>query len=261
MLVLIVGEYKSGKTISAATFPKPMLFLDFDDGFQSVKTTRTKAGDLLIQEQDKIEVVSFYKKNVYPLQFITDVGSKNPPLHTLNSPALMQTFNEIIQGLAKDGCYKEKGPYLTLVIDSLTNFFLLWKEVTLRMNNISTLRIPDYGTFESVLFGQFIPSLKTILATAKLEHIILTDHIDSDKNEITGEISRFPVGPSRPLGQKLGLFFDEIWLQEFQAGNYQWRTKRQGLLNVGTRNNLPEVINPASWQELQKVLINQKKGG
>ena len=258
MLVLLCGNYKSGKTVSAATFPKPMLYLDWDNGFSSVENTRDKTGKLFVPDYKNITVIPFYRSQVYDLQFTTDIGAKSAPAHTLEAPVFLKQYNTIMQQLSKDGVY-EGVQYKTLVIDSLTTMFRVWKEMILRMNNISTLRIPDYGTLETILLGQFIPSLKSLAMSGKVENIILIDHIDMDKDELSGMIMEFPIGPSRNMGKILGLQFDEIWRQSVEGSDYVWRTKRSGLFQAGSRLDLPEIIKPATYQQLEQILKERVK--
>lgn len=252
MLILLCGGYKTGKSVSAATFPKPLLFEDWDCGFSSVQNTRDKAGKLVV-DQSGITVVPFYRQQVYDLMFQTDIGSKTAPMHTMEAPVLIKQHNDIIKNLSKDGSYNGI-IYKTLVIDSLTTMFRVWKEMILRMNNISTLRIPDYGTLETILLGQFIPSMKSLLVTGKIEHIVLIDHIDMDKDEVSGMLMEFPIGPSRNMGKVMGLQFDEIWQQKQEGSDYVWRTKKSGLFQAGSRLDLPEVIKPAMFQTLEDIL-------
>ena len=96
--------------------------------------------------------------------------------------------------------------------------------------------------------------LKTLSETGAVENIVLIDHIDSDKDEITGAISEFPVGPSKNMGKNLGRNFDEIYLQKQEGSDYVWRTRRNGLFQAGSRLNLPELIKPATYEELSKYL-------
>lgn len=280
MLLLLCGNYKTGKTVSASTFPKPMLWEDWDCGFSSVENTLGKDEKLLIADCKDITVIPFYRQKVYDLQFTTDIGTKSAPAHTLEAPVFIKRHNDIINQLSKDGCYNptdlsflseeqqervknldptKREPYRTLVIDSLTTMFRVWKEMILRMNNISTLRIPDYGTLETILLGQFIPSLKSLAMSGKVENIILIDHIDMDKDELSGMIMEFPIGPSRNMGKVFGLQFDEIWKQSIEGSDYVWRTKRSGLFQAGSRLDLPEVIKPATYQQLEQVLKGRVK--
>jgi len=258
MLILLCGNYKTGKTISAATFPKPMLFEDWDGGFTSIENARDKTGRLLIEDVEQIKRINFYRQDVYDLNFLTDMGTKMAPIHTMEAPTLIKRHNDIIRSLSKDGTW-EGVNYKTLVIDSLTNMYRTWKESLMRMNNVSSLRIPDYGTLENVLLSQFIPSLKSLLGNKKLEYIILVDHIETEKDEITGRLLEYPVGPSRNMGRNLGIQFDEVYLQQQEGGEYVWRTKRAGLFQAGSRLDLPEVIKPATFQALEAILNGRVK--
>lgn len=261
MLILICGDYKTGKSVSASTFPKPMLYEDWDNGFRSIRSVN------LNKDISQVDVISFYKKDVYDLSFRTEIGEKVAPAHTKEAPILVQKHNEIVRSLKQDGCYNGRGPYKTLVIDSLTSMFQVWKEACLKINGVSTLRIPDYGTLETNLIGVFIPTLYSLLGMewdgwqyvkvetkCTLEYVVVIDHIDSEKDEITGAVSEFPIGPSKAQGRVLGRHFDEIYRQIVMGGQYTWQTRKTGLLNAGSRMNLPEKITPATFQELSKYL-------
>jgi len=254
MLILLCGNYKSGKTVSAATFPKPMLFLDYDEGFLSVQTTKTKTGNLIVPDWKDIEVVPFYKKDVYDLFLLTDTGKKTSPPHVKEAGNLVALHNSIFRSLQKDGCYNNKGPFKTLVIDSLTEMFRIWKEGVLLMNNQGSLAPGDYGTLEELLFGQFIPSLKTLIATNKIEHVILIDHIMYEKDEFTGMLQELPVAPSRNMARVFGRAFNDVWLQKQEGPDYVWRIVPAGLFQSGSRSGLPDFIKPATFQTLEQIL-------
>ena len=258
MLILLSGDYKTGKTVSACTFPKPLLIEDWDGGFTSVQHARDAKGQLVVPDAADITCVSFHTEKVNPLDFTTIMNGQFVPPYTQDAPRLMAQHNSIIAQLAKDGTYEGK-KYNTLVIDSATNLFRVWDEMVLNMNKITHLRVQDYGTLESVLFSQFIPSLKAVLATGKLQHIVLTDHIMMEKDEITGMVLEHPVGPSKAMGRLLGLHFDEIWQQRIEGTEYVWRTRRQGLFQAGSRLGLPDPVRPGTYTQLQLELA--KRGG
>jgi len=249
MLILLCGEYKTGKTVSACTFPKPMVFFDFDDGFKSVINVKDKQGNLVVPDYDKIDVVKFFRPTAAALDFTTDMGKGAgiAPKHTKDSLELLNTYNATVNGL-----FTSDNPPKTLVIDSLTSMFRLWKYALLAKNNIPSLRIPDYGTLEGVLFGQFIPTLKAL--SQRIPYIILIDHLLMDKDEISGRVMEFPIGPSRQQGKDLGKEFDEIWLQKEEGSDRVWRTRRHIFFQAGSRLNLPDPIKPATYATLQRYL-------
>ena len=254
MLILLVGEYKTGKTVSACTFPKPLLYLDFDDGLSSTFNARDKTGKLIVSDTDKITKVPFFKNEANDLTFKTaqDKGGMigGAPQHTKSSIDVMKQYNQVIRDL-EAGTY---GNVQTLVIDSLTAMFRLWKEALMATNGVPALRIADYMTLEQVLFNQFIPTLKTL--QKKIPYIILIDHVMMDKDEISGRIIEFPVGPSANMGKALGKEFDEIWYQQVEGGGdgYIWRTRKFGFFQAGSRLALPDPIKPATFQELSKYI-------
>lgn len=263
ILTLLLGEYKTGKTVSAATFPKPMLFLDFDKGFTSVQTALNKDGSKVVKDPQGITVMEFFKEGFWDLDFKTPLekgGGGQPPKHVEGASDIIQRLNQTLRSLYTTGEVEikgeKKGPFQTLVVDNLTTMFRIWKEMILHMNRVPNLRIQDYGTLEHLLLGQFIPSLKQI--NKKIPYIILIDHVMMDKDEISGRISEFPVGPSINMGKGLGKEFDEIWIQRIEGGEYIWRTKRDGLLQAGSRLSLPEVIKPATFQTLDGILKGRK---
>lgn len=265
MLILLAGDPGTGKSVSAATAPKPILWEDWDDGFSSVRNTRAKGTTTLVNPdwEKEIDVVSYYRSKVHDLSFKTTMGGKGAPGFTEDSPTLINRHNDLIRELDKTGMYtyKERGPrkYKTLVVDSLTQFFHVWRENTMRMNNQSTLQVQDYMTLQTVMLSMFIPSLKRLDKSGVLEYIILIDHIDHDKDEITGAISEFPIGPSRAQGRLLGGQFDELWLQQEQSGVYQWRTRPFGLFKAKSRLDLPDPVTPATFTQLATVLA--QRGG
>ena len=253
MLILLAGDYKTGKTVSAGTFPKPALMLDYDNGFSSIKNAKGKDGKLIVPDHDKIDVVNFIRETFSDLDFKTpskDSG-KVAPKHTAESAEFITKHNLVMKALNTDGCYNGKGPYQTLIIDSLTSMFRVWKETILHMNRVPALRIQDYGTLENLLYGQFIPALKAI--NKKIPYIILVDHIMMDKDEISGRIMEFPVGPSQNMGKGMGKEIDEIWKMEIKGDGRVWRTRKSGLFQAGSRLHLPDPIEPATYTRLKEV--------
>jgi len=245
---MLVGESFTGKSVSAGTFPKPMLYLDYDGGFESVKNAKGKDGKLVVLDWEKIDVVEMKKQTVQELSFVTDMGrggSGVPPKHVHESPEIIKKFNDIMHSLEKN----EKG-YKTLVIDSLSSVFRNWKETLMKINNIPALRIVDYGTLEGVLLGQFLPTLKAL----SLSFIVLIDHVELEKDEMTGQLLEYAVGPSRNMGRNLPKDIDEFYRQKVEGGDYVWKTKKTGFFQAGSRLSMPETIKPATFQELSKYL-------
>lgn len=238
--------------------------MDWDDGFLSVKNTRDrKTNQLIVPDWEaQIDIVEFYRSRTSRLVLKTDMKGKAPEF-CMDSPKLINTFNDVVQELDATKKYRYKGgeakSYRTLVIDSGTQLFHVWRESLLYMNNQSVLQIQDYNTLQTVLLSQFLPSLKRLDTIGAVEYIVFIDHIDHEKDNVTGAILEFPVGPSRAQGRLLAGQVDEVWLQQESAGEYIWRTRSTGLFKAKSRLDLPDPVRPATFTRLAEIV--KERGG
>lgn len=266
-VISIVGKPKLGKTVSACTFPKPLLLLDFDRGFESVKNTHNKDGSLVVPDWQDIVVVEFYKKQQSPLSFKSYASTSDKakssapaPEYTKGALDVISRYNAVMTELFDKGTAEGKGleTYKTLVIDPLTTMFRIWKDAILNVNSIAELRRGDYMTLEGLLGNQFIPNLKAL--SDKIEWIILLDHEDFDATDDGNIMNEFPVGPSKNMGKNLSEFLDEVWRMEVSSdGLYKWRTKPHGLFRgAGSRLDLLDPVSPATYQKLQELLKSRE---
>ncbi len=273
MLIVEIGKPKTGKTVSACTFPKKMLFLDWDGGFKSVQHTRDKAGQLVVPDWKDINIISFLREGRAPLEFKTatkaDFENNVTPEYAKKAIPLVKRYNDVLDELHADQCVPASyikgcspddstriGPFDSLVLDSCTAIFRVWKEMIITVNKIPHLRIADYGTLEGILFSQFIPDLITL--SEKIPWIILIVHEDIEKDELTGKTLEFPIGTSRAQGKLLSSAFDETWRQVNDGNDYVWRTKNHGRFeSAGSRLDLPDRIK-ANYQTLKAELDKKK---
>ena len=252
-LILITGDPGSGKTVSACTFPKPALMLDFDDGFKSAKNAKDASGNLIVGDHAEVHVEKFVVEEVYPLNFVTEQSGKKAPDYTKESVRYMDSWNKWAVELAKDGCITgsdgtKKGPFKTLIIDPISAMFLVWEDLIMNINKVSSIRKQDYKTLTGLLYKQFIPTLRKIQQT--VPWIVLTNHIVmiEDENAVTLE---FPVGPSKAMGRSIARAFDEVWKQEREGNKYIWRTLPHGKFKVArSRTDLKDRI-PATFESLK----------
>lgn len=265
MFLLIVGLPFTGKTTSACTFPGKKLMFSFDGGEASIYNARDKAGNLIVKDPENITILKFHRERHEQLRFVTakDVDFKSGvyPPHTKQSLEILEKYNKYMDELYKDKCITlddgaKVGPFSTIILDSLTTFFSLWKDAILFSNKIPQLRIGDYGTLDGILFRQFIPDAKGL----GMEWFICIDHETVDKDEITGMITESPIGPSVSMGKLLSKEFDEVWRQRVENGEYLWRTRNHGLFTgCGSRLSLPDPVKPALYEEIKKILEGRKK--
>jgi len=247
MFIVIVGDPGTGKTVSAATFPKPMMFMDWDDGAVSLKYARNKEGQLIIppEELKQISIIDFKRTHFSPVQAQTILKGKFSLPHTVDAPKMMDTFNNSLNSI-------REGNYKTLVIDSLTTMFRVWKEAVCYHMNQPLLQIQDYNTLDVMLYGQFIPALRAL----PVDYVILIDHIAMEVDKVTGLLVEFPVGPSRNTGRQLPKEFDEVWRQMVIGDEkYVWKTKRGNeLLQTKTRHHIPDGVE-ANFNSIKDFLI------
>jgi hypothetical protein len=156
----------------------------------------------------------------------------------------------------------EAGPFKTIVIDPLTNMFRQWKCAILDINKVGDLRRGDYLALDAILANQFIPNLKSLADI--IPYVILTDHEDTDSTDEGVVTAEFPVGPSKNLGKKLSEFMDNVWRMGTDVVNgkkaYVWRTNEHGLfMGAGSRWHLPDIIRPATFAELKRILDERRK--
>jgi hypothetical protein len=247
-LIIIVGKPKVWKTVSTTTFPKPMKWYDFDDGIKTFEYTKTLDGKgLLVPDFKDIEIIKCYKEGRQKMIFETDMHGKKP------APPDAKLAYDVLMRFEKDLDTIVEGKYKTVVIDSLTAMFRIWKSVILQVNGRNVTNLADYGTLETNFYERFLPSIKSL----PVDFIILIDHVELDKDELSGRLVEFPIGTSRPMGMKMSQAFDEVWLQTIDGGKAYWNTINKGFFEgAGSRTNLPQRIE-ANYEALKPYLPTQ----
>lgn len=266
MLALIADKPKKGKSVFAGTFPQPMLYLEFDvNGAESINNARDKKGELIVKDASGIHIESFIRSKVYDMDFTTLTQKMAAPVEAEGAIELTTKLNLLLKELDENKGYitvdgVKKGPFKTLVVDSLTSMFDVWLYSILATNNKGNMDIPDWMTIKRRLFGVFLPAMRTL--EQYIPYILHITHINSDTDDITGRTTLQPVGPSKPTGQIMGKDYDAIWQLEQKGGVYSLRTKVDGgglKLECGDRYHLPELITPAHFRELEKHLKKEEK--
>lgn len=247
MIFMIAGGYKTGKTVSSGTFPKPMLFFDFDyDGYTSIINTKDKAGTQVVKDIDKITFVHLYREpETFELSMKLDMAKPMAPKYAAAGERTFIELHNHMNSLLKDGTVNLgtlekpdiKGPFKTIVFDNLTAMFGVWQNTSLKQNNMSSLRLADYGVFDKQFTDVFLPAVRHIPG---VDHVVLLDHTTIDRDEITGAISEYPIGTSKAMGKNMGRLFSEIYYQKVEGDKYVWRTRKTGFFQAGSRLNVPD---------------------
>ncbi len=173
---LITGEFGSGKTHFANTFPKPF-FIDVDYGLSTTKTSMTAKSAPGIR--------LFPGDPVYQtiMSLLNDARAKRPPLDE----------------------------YETIVLDSLTSLSrLLLYEITGGNMDPKTGQKPGYDEYGSlkVRLSTIVNNLQTLPY-----HVVVTALTEIDKDEATGSYVGL-INTVGSFGKDVGSMFDEVYYVE-----------------------------------------------
>jgi len=230
--LLIFGDSGSGKTCFASTFPGPIHYCDFDLKVSSVAS--------FLKGKDKLNEITYEQ---YPY------AGKEPGVAG-------RRFNDDmgkLKALAKKGEF----PYKTLVIDSLTTMsdrimeHLMKENPAVKRNVTRGAQAPalqDYGLFR-IFMKSFIAELISLPC-----NIVITAHIDIQKDETTGAILRVPMLTGK-LAKELPIYFEEVYMAyvegEGEKRKYKAQTQADRKFNCRSQRGLPPVID-LSYESLVK---------
>lgn len=230
--ILVYGNSGAGKTCFAAGFPYPMLYLDFDGKVDSA--------------------AAFYREDKERLDGI-DV--RDLSLRMSSDP--IEEFSNIISELSKQEASNALA-YKTIVLDSLTTFSSLCLKHIVKSNpgikRTSSRQgvqpgLQDYGILRRE-FERLIPGLLGLKA-----NIVMLGHIDTNKDELTGEIVRGPLLDGS-FAKSLPIYFKEVYRAFVDKDEHLLQTKTD--YKYSCRSQIPALPNPcsASYLELTKQRSN-----
>lgn len=177
---LIIGEFGSGKTHFANTFPKPF-FIDVDYGLATTKdsmTAKSAPGIRLFPGDPVYQTI---------MSLINDAKAKRPPLDE----------------------------YETIVLDGLTSLSrLLLYEITGGNLDPKTGQKPGYDEYGSLKTR--LSSIVTQLQSVPF-HVVVTALTEIDKDEATGSYVGL-INTVGSFGKDVGSMFDEVYYVEKRRG-------------------------------------------
>jgi hypothetical protein len=233
MKVLGYGKPGSGKTVGACSFPYPALLLDFDGKADSAAL--------------------FYKGDTERLNGI-DVRDLSAKIGVDPIQELMKIIDKELIPATKSA---DPFPYKTIILDSVTTFSKLVLEHIVKTNpgmkRVVTKQgvspgLQDYGILKRE-FGRLIPGLLSLPC-----NVVMLAHIDTEKDELTGEILRHPLMDGA-FSKQLPIYFKEVYhLFVDEKGNYMAQTKSDR--KYSCRSQIPGLPNPVpfNYEELAKKL-------
>jgi len=187
MKLLFVGEAGVRKTCTATGFPGPTLLLDFDGKADSAALFHK--GKALLNDINVMELAA---------NLTTD------PMEVLNKfidTSLIPQQNE------------GKLAYKTIILDSITTFSTACLKHIVKTNpGIKRVTckqgvqpgMQDYGILKRE-FQKLIPGLLSLDC-----NIIMTAHINTVKDELTGQLIRGPIMDGS-FSEQLPIYFKEVW--------------------------------------------------
>ena len=219
--LMAYGPSGTGKTCFAASFPGPMLYLDFANKIESA--------------------AAYYAKDP---EFLKKIKFQKFGPGATNGADPVDLFNKLLAGLqqsASDG----KFPFKTVVLDSFTTFSKVLMSKILKDNpgikrvNPATPTMMDYGIFNN----SFQPSLQRLLALPC--NVVCVGHVKTSQDEVTGEMVRQPL-LSGQNADMVPILFDEVYktFTEDKDGKvfYLARTAGPGAVTRTQIPGMPQVI-------------------
>jgi len=217
--LLLIGDPGDGKTVFSCSFPTPLLLLDFDGKADSAALFYRKD----TQRLDDIDV------RAYSANLVTD------PIAELNKLIDTELIPQQTSG---------KLAYKTIVIDSVTTFsravlnhIILTNPGVKRTSSKQGLQpcLADYGVLKRE-FSKLIPGLLSLDC-----NIIFTAHMDTQKDELTGELIRGPLMDGA-FSNQLSIYFKEVW--RIYTDKNQRLAQTQSDYKYKCRSQIPGLPNP-----------------
>lgn len=220
--ILLIGDSGAGKTTATASFPGPVLMCDFDGKVDSA------AQFLAVHNPAQLELVEY---NDY-----SDYGKFSGKKITA-----VEQFNKDMGDLAKITPF----PYKTIVVDSLTLFSDASMEYLMKLNHgikrtvTNGVQIPALQDYQMarIWFKQIIGAMLALPC-----HVVFTAHIQTEKDELSGQILRSPMMAGK-LSKELPIYFGEVWRAYRDDKGQHW-AQTQSDSKFVCRSQIPGLPNP-----------------
>lgn len=230
--LLLYGDSGAGKTSLIASMPGPVHIADFDGKVLSAAEFLRK------KNPEQLKQVTYEN---YTLQATTRL------------PAEQFSFD---MGQAKK---ENPFPYKTIGLDSLTTFSDESMKYLIHVNPSSVIKrmltkgvqmpvLQDYQMIR-IWFKQVITALLALPC-----NVVVTAHIQMDKDELTGQIVRSPM-LSGKLSRELPIYFGEVWRAYRDDKGEHW-AQTQSDSKFTCRSQIPGLPNPVKldWNEISKYI-------
>ncbi len=235
--VLLLGASGAGKTVNTMTFPGEKMVADFDNKISSAVKFYSGQKEVL----DKISVNQYGKMPI--------IGDPR-----LTRKPRMRSFLDDLQGYYNLQNTKQKLPFDTLVIDTITTLtdsiledYRYVSQTGVKRPNIDQNSQSDYGLL-ATHFKQIITGILALDC-----NIVVIGHTQLAKDEASGTITNEILMPGQ-MASKLGIYFEEVYFAKLDStGKNIWQTKPDARTSFcRTQRKLPPEI-PAHYGEIVKA--------
>lgn len=232
---LILGESHTGKTRSLSTLPGRTILFNFDmpDNVTSLRVPYKEVARLRDFWTSGEVMPGFIVVQYTTIAREIGLGASPDP-----TSAKIRAFIEDLNSLAAHLPQVDN-----LVVETLQPFAEEALDFIVASNGRRSAEIQDYKVARAKLQSMFF----TMMGTGK--NVILTGHLQSEKDEITGRGKVNPMvwGKDLPgsIPKMFGEVFQSVALVNPKGVEYKWMTKPDGFLNfLGSRklDNLPRYI-------------------
>lgn len=229
--LLCYGESGNGKTVMASSFPGPIYFADFDCKVGSA------ANYLRAYQPEKLDEIEY---DQFP-------------------PGESGAFKRFYKKLCELEVLSESGklPFKTIVLDSLTTFSQsMMGEIMAQNPKINGPAPGTPGMQHYLIFNTYFINYINRLLALKC-HVVVIGHIQTEKDELTGEI-RSKLMVSGKLPDAMPRVFREVYrsftLTKDGKPVYVCQTRPDGKFVARTEiTQMPPVI-PANFEAIQKYV-------
>lgn len=226
---LVYGYMGTGKTTLLGTARKPVLIHSFDPGGEKVLVDQIKTGEVMVNS-------SFQNEDA-------------------KKPTAYRSWEKEFDRLRHmEGFFESIGTY---TIDSVTTWSEALMNAILKSNGRAA-GVPQMQDY-LVQINTLRDAIKLI--TSVPCDVILTGHVDSEKDEVTGRLTT-GVMLTGKLKEKLPLLMDEVYMatsKESSKGvEYSILTRNTGLYKARTRLGRNNIFDTYEEPNIKKLL---KKAG